>query len=85
MEMAVKKMEKEKIRAGLIPVLRLMLLEAVPAVHWPTLGRLERYLGLGSTIGALNIMHFAGFAAVAASVVSVHYYTYLSQKIPKDS
>jgi hypothetical protein len=57
--------KKEK-KAGLVPVLGLVLLEAVPAVDRSSLGRLEWYLGLGSAVGALNIMHFAGFAAVAA-------------------
>jgi hypothetical protein len=52
--------------AGLIPVLGLVLLVAVPAVYRPSLGRLEWDLGLGSAVGALNIMHFAGFAAIAA-------------------
>jgi hypothetical protein len=64
--------EKEKIRSGSVPVLRLVLLEAVPAVVRAALGGLEGYLGLGSTVGANHVMHFAGFAAIAASVVSVH-------------
>jgi hypothetical protein len=61
-----------------------VLLEAVPAVDRAALGGLERYLGLASTVGALNIMHFAGFAAIAASVVSVHYDTYFVSKGPKE-
>jgi hypothetical protein len=64
--------------AGLEPVPRLVLLKAIAAVYRPALGRLERHLGLGSAVGANGVMHFTGFAAVAAlSLVSVHYYTCL--------
>ena len=60
---------------GLVPVPWLVLLEAIPAVNRPTLGRLERNLGLSSAIGAGRVVHLSRFAAVAAlPLVSVHYY-----------
>ena len=57
-----------------------VLLEAFPAVNRPTFGRLERNLGLNSTVGADRVVHFSGFAAVTAlPSVSVHSY-YLQPK-----
>ena len=63
---------------SLEPVLRLVLLEAVPAVDRPALSRLERNLGFRSTVGANYIVHLAG-PVVSGAVVSarplssVHY------------
>jgi hypothetical protein len=64
--------------ASLIPVLRLVLGVAVPAINRPALSRLERDLGLASAIGAFYIVHLAwpiipGAPVAAPSVVSVHY------------
>ncbi len=61
----------------LIAVLRLVLLEAVPAIYRPALCRLERYLSLSSAVGAGYVMHLAwsivSWAPVAArSLFSVH-------------
>ena len=63
---------------SLEPVLRLVLLEAVPAVDRPALSRLERNLGFCSAVGTNYIVHLAG-PVVSGAVVSarplssVHY------------
>ena len=60
-----------------VPVLRLVLLVAVPAIDRPALSRLERDLGLLTAVRASNIVHLAWpivpGAEAALTSVSVHY------------
>jgi hypothetical protein len=73
-------MEKEgsslrETGSGLEPSLaacRLVLLVALPAVNRPSLGRLEWDLGLGSTVGALCVVHFTGLIASISASSVVH-------------
>ncbi len=51
---------------------RLVLLVAFPAVHRPSLSRLEWDLGLGSTVGALGCVHFTGLVASISASSVVH-------------
>ena len=75
----MKKLRNWAVRPlGLEAVLRLVLLEAVPAVYRPALCRLERYLSLCSAVGAGYVVHLAwsivSWAPVAAlPLVSIHY------------
>lgn len=79
MRMKKRKVVCRSCLLSLEPVLRLVLLEAVPAVDRPALSRLEWNLGLSSTVGANYIVHFAG-PVISGAVVSarplssVHYY-----------
>ncbi len=61
-----------------VPVFRLVLGVAVPAVDRPALSWLERDLGLLTAVRASNIVHLAwpivpGAAVAAPTLVSVHY------------
>ena len=47
-----------------------MLLEAIPAIYRPALGRLERYLAVLPAVRALRVVHLSG-ATEAPAPVSV--------------
>ena len=58
--------KKKRSEQVLEPVLGLVLLEAVPAIDGPALGRLEWNLGLSSAIGTCYVVHLAGGAIVVS-------------------